>query len=135
MTRLLWCMWALLGIACAGCEEIPQGGDPPISVPVESVATGFNHKTCRGPRGVESKYVVFVPHAYDGTSVYPTILFLHGAGQVGKNGLDQINGGLGESIRKHDQTFPFITNVEITFWQARHIGIRSAKPSIQPNFA
>jgi len=102
-------MWALLGIACAGCEEIPQGGDLPMYVPVESGATGFIHKIYRGPDGVESKYVVFVPHAYDGTSVYPTILFLHGAGQVGKNGLDQIHGGLGESIRKREETFPFIT--------------------------
>jgi predicted peptidase len=109
MTRLIRCMLALVGIASSGCEDVPQGGNPPLSVPVESRTTGFIHKIYRGPDRVESKYVVFVPHDYDGKSSAPAILFLHGAGQVGKNGLDQIDGGLGEAIRKREQTFPFIT--------------------------
>ncbi len=108
MTRLWWCMWVLLGTALSVCE-VPPEGDLPRSAPAESGATGFIHQTFRGSDGGESKYVVFVPHTYDGTSDAPALLFLHGAGQIGKDGLDQIDGGLGAAIRQREQTFPFIT--------------------------
>ena len=51
---------------------------------------------------------MFVPEAYDRSVEYPTILFLHGAGQTGSNGELQAQGGLGEAIRKRQSNFPFI---------------------------
>ena len=41
--------------------------------------TGFLDKTHKNEDGTESKYVVFVPHDYDGAKEYPIILFLHGS--------------------------------------------------------
>ena len=37
-----------------------------------------------------NRYVVFLPHDYDGTTAFPLILFLHGSGQVGTDGRKQV---------------------------------------------
>jgi predicted peptidase len=65
----------------------------------------FHH----GSYGNGSKYVVFVPHDYTGNQPAPAILFLHGLGQSGDDGLIQAGRGLGDAIRSREQTFPFIT--------------------------
>src|SRR5262245_43099726 len=61
----------------------------------------------KGADGVEAKYVVFVPHDYQGDKAYPLILFLHGAGEWGKDGHKQVDVGLGTAIKKRAKTFPF----------------------------
>jgi predicted peptidase len=74
----------------------------------ESAKTGFLSKVYKGADGVESRYVVFVPHDYKGDKAYPCILFLHGAGSKGTDGNKQVKGGLAAAVRKKEKTFPFI---------------------------
>ncbi|MFO0863728.1 MAG: alpha/beta hydrolase-fold protein [Gemmataceae bacterium] len=69
--------------------------------------TGFIEKTLAGT-GDERKYVVFIPHDYKGDKAYPTILFLHGAGETGKDNKAQVKVGLAAAVRKNEKTFPFI---------------------------
>lgn len=75
----------------------------------DSEERGFLDRVIKDADGKEAKYVVFVPHDYDGKKPYPTILFLHGAGETGTDGQKQARGGLGNAIRKQEQTFGFIT--------------------------
>lgn len=68
---------------------------------------GFLNKVFRGADG-EAKYVLFLPHDYKGEKAYPLILFLHGAGETGTDGVKQSVVGLGPAIKKKEKTFPFI---------------------------
>jgi poly(3-hydroxybutyrate) depolymerase len=70
--------------------------------------TGFLDRVFKAADGTESKYVVFVPHNYDGKKPYPTILFLHGSGATGTDGRAQVKNGLAPAIRKQEKSFPFI---------------------------
>lgn len=69
---------------------------------------GFLDRVFKGSDGSEAKYVLFVPHDYKGDKAYPLILFLHGAGETGTDGVKQTKVGLGPAIRKQEKTFPFI---------------------------
>jgi predicted peptidase len=70
--------------------------------------TGFLDRVYKSPDGVNSKYVVFVPHGYTPDRAAPVILFLHGGGEAGTDGQRQTTVGLGPAIRAREQTFPFI---------------------------
>lgn len=75
----------------------------------EQAMTGFLKKLHKGKDG-ESKYVVFVPHDYTPEKEYPVILFLHGAGERGDDGIVPVKQGIGSAIRFKDteKKFPFI---------------------------
>jgi predicted peptidase len=96
--------WQRLGLALAvplALALLPaRAGDP--------AKHGFLDRVYKGADGVESKYVVFVPHDYKGDKAYPLILFLHGAGSTGNDGEKQAKGALGQAIRKQAKTFPFL---------------------------
>ena len=53
-------------------------------------------------------YQVFVPASYTATQRWPVILFLHGAGERGDDGLLQTQVGLGAALRLHAAQFPAI---------------------------
>lgn len=57
----------------------------------------------------EGQYVVFTPATYDKNCLHPTILFLHGMGEVGTGNNKQVTIGIGPAIKKRWDTFPFIT--------------------------
>jgi predicted peptidase len=76
--------------------------------PTAPPKTGFLDRVYKSESG-ESKYVLFVPHSYDGSKEYPLILFLHGAGESGTDGKKQVTVGLGPAIKKQEKDFPFIT--------------------------
>jgi predicted peptidase len=86
----------LLGCGRAKPHQLPAG-------------TGFIECIFQDDSGVESKFTVFIPASYDSDTAYPAILFLHGAGQTGRDGKAQVRGGLAEAIRKRPETFGFIT--------------------------
>ena len=71
-------------------------------------ATGFLSRIYKDDAG-EHKYVVFVPANYTPQKKLPAILFLHGAGERGNDGLLQTTVGLGPHIQSQKATFPFIT--------------------------
>jgi predicted peptidase len=78
----------------------------PHSVRAGDGKTGFIHRVYHGSEG-EGKYIIFVPHSYKGEKSYPLILFLHGAGETGKDGERQAKVGLGPAIKKKEKTFRF----------------------------
>jgi predicted peptidase len=71
--------------------------------------TGFVNKTFKVKNG-DSKYVVFVPHSYDGAKEFPLILFLHGAGERGDDGQAPVMQGIangGIKFKNNEKKFPF----------------------------
>jgi predicted peptidase len=65
---------------------------------------------------ISYRYQVYVPVNYvRGKAALPVILFLHGIGEGGEDGLLQTQVGLGPAIRQARQRFPFI----VVFPQAR----------------
>jgi predicted peptidase len=112
LSRLLLAAGLLVGAALlpARAEEKPK--------------TGFVDKTFKNADGSESPYVVFVPHNYDPAKEYPTILFLHGAGETKtekKGGKMPVEVGIGPAIKTREKTFPFIVVIpraEGFGWQA-----------------
>ena len=95
---------------------------PPFALAAET-KTGFIDKVHKNADGTESKYVVFVPHAYDGTKEFPVILFLHGSGETkgDKSGQMPVDQGIGPHVRRKEKTFPafvVIPQSEKRTWQA-----------------
>ena len=70
-------------------------------------STGFIDMTTLS-EGEERPAVVFVPADYDPDKEYPLIVFLHGAGERGDDGLRQTEVGIGPAIRKNPERFPCI---------------------------
>lgn len=54
------------------------------------------------------KYQVFLPAGYDAQKRYPTILYLHGSDECGRDGVKQVEIGLGPLVRARADKFPFI---------------------------
>lgn len=58
--------------------------------------------------GTSYKYQVYVPENWSPKQKWPVILFLHGSGERGNDGLQQIGVGIGAAIRKERSRFPAI---------------------------
>ena len=71
-------------------------------------ATGFLSKIHVDADGKQHRYVVFVPHKMDDKKRPPLMMFLHGSGERGDNGIDQIMVGLGPALWKIKRDFPFV---------------------------
>jgi predicted peptidase len=56
--------------------------------------------------GVTYRYQVYVPANFLSEEKWPVILFLHGAGERGDDGILQTQIGLGAAIRRHAERFP-----------------------------
>jgi predicted peptidase len=69
--------------------------------------TGFLDRTVT-VKGVTYKYQVFVPDTWTPHDKWPVILFLHGAGERGDDGLNQTDVGIGVAIRSNRSVFPSI---------------------------
>jgi predicted peptidase len=70
------------------------------AVCAQSIETGFLNRTI-ALRGANYRYQVYVPPGYTPEKQWPVILFLHGAGERGEDGLFQTEVGLGSAIRQH----------------------------------
>ncbi|MGH7452659.1 MAG: prolyl oligopeptidase family serine peptidase [bacterium] len=57
---------------------------------------------------VTYSYQVYVPADFTPKKKWPVILFLHGAGERGDDGVEQTQVGLGPAIRQHPERFPCI---------------------------
>lgn len=80
----------------------------PACLESQRVETGFlDRSVTTGGRAY--RYQVYVPAAYAATSDrWPAILFLHGAGERGSDGLLQTQVGLGTAIRRAPARYPAI---------------------------
>ena len=74
---------------------------------LQQVQTGFLDRSITvGNRAYH--YQVYVPADYASKPTWPAILFLHGAGERGTDGLVQTNVGLGAAIRQNASRYPAI---------------------------
>ena len=69
--------------------------------------TGFLNRTVE-LKGLTFKYQVYIPADYNASQRWPVILFLHGAGERGTDGLVQTQIGLAPSIRGNAKRWPAI---------------------------
>ncbi len=76
-------------------------------VPAPQATGRFYDQTIRDESG-EHKYVVFVPASYRDDRPSPAILFLHGAGERGKDNRLQLTAGLAPFVHARAKTFPFL---------------------------
>lgn len=69
--------------------------------------TGFLNRTVK-VGATSYPYQVYVPSNWTKTKKWPVILFLHGAGERGDDGLIQTEVGIGTAIRRHPDRVPAI---------------------------
>ncbi|MCS6852299.1 MAG: alpha/beta hydrolase-fold protein [Gemmataceae bacterium] len=68
---------------------------------------GFVDRWIDDPDGAKAAYVLFVPHHYRAEKPYPLLIFLHGAGETGRDGRRPTTVGLGPAVRRREKDFPF----------------------------
>jgi len=76
---------------------------------LHAAETGFLQRVYRDSDG-EHRYAVYVPPEYEpaGSRRWPVVLFLHGAGERGSDGVRPTTVGLGPMIRRRKKSFPFL---------------------------
>ncbi|HVT89041.1 MAG TPA: alpha/beta hydrolase-fold protein [Tepidisphaeraceae bacterium] len=103
MSRLLrWspCLALLMVVGCMHANPADQLTGMPAG-------TGFILRTSHGEAG-DHKYSVFLPRDYSASKRYPTIVFLHGIGESGSDGIGCTTVGIGPAIARRNGEFPFI---------------------------
>jgi predicted peptidase len=79
-----------------------------------STSPGFHLRTVKSGSS-ERRYSVFLPTDYDGKRKFPVVLFLHGAGERGDDGIRSAQVGLGSAIAQDPDAYPMI----VVFPQAK----------------
>jgi poly(3-hydroxybutyrate) depolymerase/prenyltransferase beta subunit len=80
----------------------------------EGTGPGFHLRTLKAADG-DRNYTLYVPESYDGSKALPVILFLHGGGERGKDGIVPAQVGIGPAVLKRPGGFPAL----VVFPQAR----------------
>lgn len=75
------------------------------SASAQRVETGFLNRTVT-VSGLTLRYQVYVPVNYTPSQNWPVILYLHGAGERGTDGIRQTLIGLGSAVRNDARRFP-----------------------------
>ena len=86
----------------------------PTPTAAEPNQPGFHLRTLKTDQG-ERRYTVYVPEGYDGTKTFPVVLFLHGAGERGDDGVTPAQVGIGPAILNRQGGVPAV----VVFPQAR----------------
>ena len=58
--------------------------------------------------GQDRRYTLYIPPGYDGTKLFPAVMFLHGSGERGEDGVICARVGLGAAIAGNPEQYPFI---------------------------
>lgn len=95
--------WALAFVVCLGAAQA-KAQQPAAAAQARA---GFQTRIFKDDAG-DHKYTVFVPAGYTPARKWPVILFLHGAGERGKDGLAPTSIGLGPLVKAREANFPFI---------------------------
>lgn len=81
--------------------------EPPKAPPEQQQDTGFLNRSIT-LKGVSYKFQVYVPEQWKATQNWPIILFLHGRGERGTEGMWQTQVGLPAAVRDHPDRWPFV---------------------------
>lgn len=127
MKRLLVCSLLSPYLVSTGCITVDvQGEIHGIDQPGH---TGFINQTM-SVDGEKRKYVVYVPHAYTPDQKWPLVVFLHGMGERGDDGLLQTEVGIGPAIRKFPDRYQCLVVMpqcpDDTIWTAAEEHIEEA---------
>lgn len=111
MTRVA--VWTVAFILAGAARAGPTNGQESPPAARESkrrLPAGFYAKTLRLDDGTEYKYTVFIPAQYDlhKDHKWPLIVFLHGSGEMGEDGIRETTVGLPVYISMRPTKFPFI---------------------------
>lgn len=79
----------------------------PGAIMAQHSETGFLDRSV-ACEGTDRPYQVYVPREYSDARKWPVILFLHGSGERGEDGLKQTQVGLGSAVRAHPERWPAI---------------------------
>jgi predicted peptidase len=90
----------------------------PATAPAADPAGRFVERSVRAGEA-ERTYKVYLPPGHDPKRRWPVILFLHGAGERGTDGVQHTEVGLGRVLREHADRFPAV----IVFPQAPPGGV------------
>ena len=140
MTRLVASavfFFALL--ACRDSKPVQAASDGLLPLPDTTVPVGGGGFVLRTVADSATsykpyKYQVFVPKGFDRTRKWPVIVYLAGSGGNGIDGTRQTQGGLGDFMRAHAESFPAV----VVFPQSprgeggigRRIFLRLIEPSL-----
>lgn len=100
LIRLFPCLLILAAIGCGG----PNPAGMLTAMPPN---TGFFVRESNGAAGPK-KYTIFIPRNFNPASKYPTIVFLHGIGEAGDDGVKCTTVGIGPAIGRRNGDFPFV---------------------------
>ncbi|HET6328843.1 MAG TPA: alpha/beta hydrolase-fold protein [Planctomycetaceae bacterium] len=112
IARRLFVALALAGGLFVGSSGLADAqettlGTPTRLTPAATSAAGFSNKVFRDASG-EHKYVIYLPQNYSPDVRWPVILYLHGAGERGTDGLAPTTAGLGPFVKARRDDFPYI---------------------------
>ncbi len=96
----------LFAVAALGAAALATAASA-AEADARTTPTGFIFKTLKHG-GRDYKYVVYVPREYDASKAWPTIMFLHGAGESGTDGLKPVIQGIGSAIQWDAGKWPFL---------------------------
>lgn len=124
----------LLSFAAA-LGAAPAAGQEPRVPATARYETGFLDRMAQVD-GSAYRYQVFVPPAYAADRDWPVILFLHGAGERGDDGMFQTEVGLGRALRRHRARFPAIivfpqTPSEETWFEAADVAMAALDRTLE----
>lgn len=96
-----WAPWVVAIVALALFAELPMAQRAPRTFagihPREVVVDG-----------AVRRFQIFVPAGYTPARKWPVILFLHGSGERGTDGVIQLRLGVGPYVEAHAKTFPAV---------------------------
>lgn len=98
MKALLLVFGMIVSIATMGFAEEAKAEEGATGFLFQSITIG----------GHDYKYVVYLPRDYAEQESWPVILFLHGLGESGTDGLRQVSQGLGQAILRAPDRWPFV---------------------------
>lgn len=104
MARIKCLIVMLMVLGAVGCGGGPNPATMLTGMPA---GTGFVVRTSNGPAGAR-KYNIFIPRDYTPSRQYPTIVFLHGIGEAGSDGVKCTTVGIGPELGRRNGAFPFI---------------------------
>ncbi len=106
-SRISWLLVCLLLAGLIGSHSALAAGKKKPKLSPQ--ATGFLNRSIQ-IRGVTYRYQVYVPEEWnrDDHKLWPIILFLHGRGERGSEGMWQTQIGLPQAVRDHPDRWPFV---------------------------